>query len=146
MPNLKEITFQLSLDRTLLAEAVELASLGVAAGVQVIEAGTILILSEGARQVLPRLKDRFPDHPIVADLKCTDGGGPEVGLMFDLGASSATVMASASDATIRMAVREAERRSGCQVMVDTMGCGGPDGLNIEGQVDSAKRARDLGAH
>lgn len=140
------ITFQLSLDRKTLDEAVAMAELGVAAGVQVIEAGTILILSEGGRRVVPRLKELFPRHPIVADVKCTDGVGHEVALMFDLGASAATVMASASDASIRMAVREAEARSGCEVMVDTMGFGGPDGLDISGQVDAAKRARDLGAH
>src|SRR5438552_16125445 len=66
--------------------------------------------------------------------------------MFELGASKATVMASASDASIRSAVQVAENHRGCQVMVDTMGFGGPDGTNIRGQVDAAKRARDLGAH
>jgi len=145
-PRPDSITFQLSLDQKSLAEAVEMASLGAAAGVQVLEAGTILILSEGAQRVLPRLKERFPDHPIVADIKCTDGGAPEVGLMFALGASKATVMASASDATLRFAVREAANHAGCQVMVDTMGCGGRDGLDVQGQIDAAKRARDLGAH
>jgi 3-keto-L-gulonate-6-phosphate decarboxylase len=140
------ITFQLSLDRKTLEEAVDMAALGVAAGVHVIEAGTILILSEGGRRVIPRLKELFPAHPIVADAKCTDGAGLEVALMFDLGASGATVMASASDASIQMAVREAENRPGCEVMVDTMGFGGPDGLDVARQVDAAKRARDLGAH
>src|SRR2546422_9150271 len=80
------ITFQLSLDQKSLDEAIELAKLGVAAGVQVLEAGTVLILNEGARNVLPRLKELFPAHPLVADVKCTDGVGPEFGLMFDLGA------------------------------------------------------------
>lgn len=140
------IKFQLSLDRKTLDEAVEMAALGVAGGVQVIEAGTILILSEGGRRVVPRLKELFPAHPIVADAKCTDGAGLEVALMFDLGASAATVMASASDASIRMAVQEATIRPGCEVMVDTMGFGGPDGLDVARQVDAAKRARDLGAH
>src|SRR5437016_4402239 len=142
----EQISFQLSLDQKNLEDAVELASLGVAAGVNVIEAGTILILSEGAQRVLPRLKHLFPKHPIVADVKCTDGVGPEVGLMFELGASKATVMASASDASIRFAVREAAARPGSAVMVDTMGFGGPDGLNVEGQIAAAKRAGDLGAH
>lgn len=142
------VTFQLSLDQKSLDEAVEMARLGVAAGVQVLEAGTILILSEGARNVLPRLREIFPIHPLVADVKCTDGVGPEVGLMFELGATKATVMASASDASIRNAVREAmnHTQAGCQVMVDTMGFGGPDGTNLRGQMDAAKRARDLGAH
>ena len=109
-----DIRFQLSLDRKTLEEAVEMAELGVAAGVHVIEAGTILILSEGGRRVVPRLKELFPAHPIVADAKCTDGAGHEVAMMFDLGASAVTVMASASDASIRMAVREAESRPGAR--------------------------------
>ncbi len=141
-----DLTFQLSLDHQDLDAAIEMARLGVAAGVNVIEAGTILILSEGAKRVIPRLRDLFPAHPIVADVKCTDGVGHEVGLMFRLGASKATVMASASDASIRSAVLAAANYPGCQVMVDTMGFGGPEGTDVGGQVGAAKRARDLGAH
>jgi 3-hexulose-6-phosphate synthase len=55
-------------------------------------------------------------------------------------------MASASDASIRNAVAEADRCPGCEVMVDTMGFGGPDGTDIQGQIAAARRARDLGAH
>src|ERR1051326_1420005 len=95
----REITFQLSLDQKDLSDAVEMAWLGVEAGVQVIEAGTILIMSEGARRPLPRSQEEFPTHPIVADVKCTDGVGPEFSLVFDCGASKATVMAAASDAS-----------------------------------------------
>jgi 3-hexulose-6-phosphate synthase len=141
-----EITFQLSLDLKRIGDAVELAKLGVAAGVQVIEAGTILIMSEGAARVLPALREAFPSHPIVADIKCTDGVAFETAMVYDLGATSATVMASASDASIRYAVREASRRPGCKVMVDTMGCGGSNGSSVRGQVEAARRARDLGAH
>src|SRR5947209_1899427 len=130
---MQDNVFQLSLDLTDLDEAVELARLGVEAKVQTIEAGTILILSEGARRVIPRLREEFPGHAIVADIKCVDGAGHEVGLMYDLGATMATVMASASDASIRSAVQEANRY-GCKVMVDTMGFGGPDGSDIGGQI------------
>ena len=138
--------FQLSLDLQHLDDAEAMARIGADAGIQALEAGTILILSEGAKRVIPRLKERFPTHSIVADVKCTDGVGPEVGLMFELGAFAATVMASASDASIRSAVRESEKYPGCRVMVDTMGFAGPDGRNIAGQVEAARRARDLGAH
>src|SRR5689334_5472675 len=105
----KAITFQLSLDLAHIDEAVDLARLGVSSGVQVLEAGTILILSEGAKVTLPRLKQEFPGHAIVADIKCTDGGSFDMGLVFGLGASKATVMASASDATIRYCIREAAK-------------------------------------
>jgi hypothetical protein len=71
----EEVIFQLSLDLQVLEEAVEMAGLGVEAGIHAIEAGTILILSEGARRVIPRLKKLFPAHPIVADIKCMDGVG-----------------------------------------------------------------------
>lgn len=140
------ITFQLSLDLKTIDQAIAMARLGAAAGVQVLEAGTILIMSEGARRTLPRLKEEFPGHPLVADIKCTDGVAFETAMAFDLGATSATVMATASDASIRYAVREANARPGCKVMVDTMGFGGPDGRDIRGQIDAAKRARDLGSH
>lgn len=140
------VTFQLSLDLTRIEDALALARLGVDAGVQVIEAGTILILSEGAQRVLPALREAFPGRAIVADIKCTDGVAFETALAFDLGATAATIMSAASDASIRYGVREANVRPGCKVMVDTMGCGGPDGRNVQGQIDAAKRARDLGAH
>src|SRR5690349_20150248 len=45
--HMRDITFQLSLDLQHIDDAVKMARLGVEAGVQAIEAGTILILSEG---------------------------------------------------------------------------------------------------
>jgi 3-hexulose-6-phosphate synthase/6-phospho-3-hexuloisomerase len=146
LPEENGITFQLSLDQTNTDEAVELGKIGAIAGVQVLEAGTPLIMAEGARTIIPRLHTLFPNHPIVADIKCMDGGAHEVGLMFELGASKATVMASASDATIVRTIRESANHQDCAIMVDTMGFGGRDGRDIQGQVDAAKRARDLGGH
>ena len=140
------VVFQLSLDQSDLSEAMAMAEVGVAAGINVIEAGTILILAEGARNVLPALRTAYPNHPIVADVKCTDGVGPEFGVMFGYGANKATVMASASDASIRNAVAEAAKYPGCEVMVDTMGCSGQAGTDILAQVTASKRAHDLGAH
>jgi 3-hexulose-6-phosphate synthase/6-phospho-3-hexuloisomerase len=66
--------------------------------------------------------------------------------MFEMGACKATVMAAASDASIRYAVAEAAKYPGAAVMVDTMGFGGPEGTEISGQIAAARRARDLGAH
>jgi 3-keto-L-gulonate-6-phosphate decarboxylase len=140
------VIFQISLDQPDLSQAIALGEIAVGAGVQVVEAGTGLIMVEGARHVLPRLKERFPAQRLVADIKCTDGGGFESAQMFDLGADAITVMASASDATIALTVREAAKRPGKMVMVDTMGAGGPDGTDIGGHVTAARRALDLGAH
>lgn len=138
--------FQISLDQPNLEQALALAEIAVEAGVQAVEAGTGLIMTEGARHVLPQLRERYPGKRVVADIKCTDGGAFEAGQMFDLGADAVTVMASASDATISLAVREAAGRPGRLVMVDTMGAGGPDGMDLGGHVAAARRARDLGAH
>jgi 3-hexulose-6-phosphate synthase len=74
--NLDRLTFpivQISLDLTSLDEALETAAIAVDAGVDWLEAGTPLLLAEGLRAV-EQLRKRFPDHPIVADLKTMDGG------------------------------------------------------------------------
>ena len=67
LDNLTYPIVQLSLDLTSLDEAIETAAVGVAAGVDWLEAGTPLLLAEGLRAV-DTLRARFPDHPIVADL------------------------------------------------------------------------------
>src|SRR6266516_7945762 len=64
---------QLSLDLTSLDEALETAEIAVQAGVDWLEAGTPLLLAERLRAV-ETLRARFPNHPIVADLKTMDGG------------------------------------------------------------------------
>ena len=74
--DLDRLTFpivQISLDLTSLDEALETAAIAVDAGVDWLEAGTPLLLAEGLRAV-EQLRRRFPDHPIVADLKTMDGG------------------------------------------------------------------------
>ncbi len=63
---------QVSLDLTSLDEALHVAEIAVGAGVDWLEAGTPLILAEGLRAVRG-LHERFPDVPIVADLKTMDG-------------------------------------------------------------------------
>src|SRR5205814_466532 len=91
---------QLSLDLISLDEALETASIGVAAGVDWLEAGTPLLLAEGLRAV-EALRARFPEHPIVADLKTMDGGYLEAEMMAKAGADLVVVMGRAHEATIR---------------------------------------------
>jgi len=110
---------QLSLDLTSLEEAIETAEVGVAAGVDWLEAGTPLILAEGLRAV-EGLRKRFPDHPIVADLKTMDGGYLEAEMMAKAGASFVVVMGRAHEATIRCVV-DAGRDFGVKVMGDNLG-------------------------
>src|SRR3954451_20524575 len=109
---------QLSLDLTSIEEALHVAEIGVRAGVDWLEAGTPLILAEGLRAV-QALRERFPDKPIVADLKTMDGGYLETEMMAKAGASMVVVMGVAHPATVRAVVRAA-RDYGIQVMGDIM--------------------------
>ena len=109
---------QLSLDLTSIDEALHVAEIGVRAGVDWLEAGTPLILAEGLRAV-QALHARFPDKPIVADLKTMDGGYLEAEMMAKAGASMVVVMGVAHPATIRAVVRAA-RDYGIRVMGDIM--------------------------
>src|SRR5689334_21847880 len=118
LDNLKHAIVQLSLDLTSLDEAIETAAVGVEAGVDWLEAGTPLLLAEGLHAV-EGLRKRFPDHPIVADLKTMDGGYLEAEMMAKAGASLVVVMGRAHEATIRRVV-DAGRDFGIKVMGDNL--------------------------
>ena len=125
---------QISLDLTSIDEAVETAELALRAGVDWLEAGTPLILAEGLHGVRA-LRQRFPETPIVADLKTMDGGYLEAEMMAGAGATHVVVMAQAHEETIRCVVR-AGRDFGVAVMGDNLG--------YDGLVDGARRLEDLG--
>ena len=118
LDNLKFPIVQISLDLTSIDEALETAAVAVDAGVDWLEAGTPLILAEGLRCV-ERLRERFPNHPIVADLKTMDGGYLEAEMMAKAGASLVVVMGRAHEATIRRVV-DAGRDYGVKVMGDNL--------------------------
>ncbi len=109
---------QVSLDLTSIDEALATAEIAVAAGVDWLEAGTPLLLAEGLRAV-ERLRARFPDHPIVADLKTMDGGYLEAEMMAKAGADIVVVMGRAHEATIRRVV-DAAGDYGLKVMGDDL--------------------------
>ena len=92
---------QISLDLTSIPEALETAHMAVRAGVDWLEAGTPLVLAEGLHSVRA-LRDEFPTHPIVADLKIMDGGYLEAELAARAGATHVVVMARAHPATLRV--------------------------------------------
>src|SRR2546427_12185919 len=125
---------QLSLDLTDISEALETARVAVEAGVDWLEAGTPLILAEGLRGVRA-LRNAFPRHPIVADLKTMDGGYLEAEMMAKAGATHVVVMARAHVETVK-AVVKAGRDHGVKVMGDNLAC--PD------MVDAAKYLEGLG--
>jgi 3-hexulose-6-phosphate synthase/6-phospho-3-hexuloisomerase len=127
-------TVQISLDLTNLEEALATAEQAMKTGVDWLEAGTPLILAEGLRSIRG-LRERFPNTPIVADLKTMDGGYLEAEMMAKAGATHVVVMARAHEETIKCVVK-AGRDYGIGVMGDNLG--------YESMIDGAKRLEDLG--
>jgi len=125
---------QISLDLTNIDEALETAQMAMRAGVDWLEAGTPLILAEGLHGVR-KLREAFPDVPIVADLKTMDGGYLEAEMMAKAGATHVVVMSQAHDETIRCVV-QAGKDFGAEVMGDN--------LASQDMVAGAKRIEDLG--
>ncbi|QEC51152.1 3-hexulose-6-phosphate synthase/6-phospho-3-hexuloisomerase [Anseongella ginsenosidimutans] len=125
---------QISLDLTNIEEALETAEMALRAGVDWLEAGTPLILAEGLHGV-KKLRERFPEVPIVADLKTMDGGYLEAEMMAGAGATHVVVMARAHEETIKCVV-QAGRDFGIKVMGDNLGS--PD------MVAAAVRLQELG--
>ena len=111
---------QISLDLTNIEEAVETAAMALRAGVDWLEAGTPLILAEGLHGVR-KLREAFPEIPIVADLKTMDGGYLEAEMMAKAGATHVVVMARAHEETIKCVVQSG-RDYGVKVMGDNLGC------------------------
>lgn len=110
---------QLALDFPTIDQALRMAEIGARAGVDILEAGTPLIVAEGARAI-SRLSDAFPQYPILADYKTMDSGGKNVLLTQKQKGHYMTVCANATDETVRAAVKEG-RATGIKVVVDTIG-------------------------
>lgn len=125
---------QISLDLISIDEALTTAELARRAGVDWLEAGTPLILAEGLHGVRA-LRERFPDVPVVADLKTMDGGYLEAEMMAEAGATHVVVMARAHEETVHCVVK-AGRDYGVKVMGDNLGC--------EDMVAAARRLEELG--
>ncbi|MGN6296232.1 MAG: orotidine 5'-phosphate decarboxylase / HUMPS family protein [Ginsengibacter sp.] len=125
---------QISLDLTNIEEALETAAMAMRAGVDWLEAGTPLILAEGLHGV-KKLRETFPNVPIVADLKTMDGGYLEAEMMAKAGATHVVVMARAHEETIKCVVK-----AGADYGIKVMG----DNLASDDMVAGAKRLEDLG--
>ena len=129
-----KIIVQISLDFTSISKALETARLAVRSGVDWLEAGTPLIISEGMNSIRA-LRAEFPGLPIVADLKAMDGGGLEAQLTAKAGATHVVVMERADPETIKAMVKAA-KDFGLKVMGDN--------LAAEDRVAAAKRLEELG--
>jgi len=135
MTNIREVYTQVSLDLMNIEEALQLGEAAVRAGIDWLEAGTPLILAEGLRAV-QALKQRFPEHPVVADLKTMDGAGLEAEMMIKAGADYVVVMSQAHWASVKEMVRIAHDL-GARVMADILGA--------EDKPEAARKMQDLGA-
>lgn len=88
------------------------------AWVDVAELGTPLLLREGVGAIR-RLRAEFPAMPLLADTKIVDAGDENARIAFAAGANIVTVLALASDATIRAAAAAA-RDCGAALLVDLL--------------------------
>jgi len=126
---------QLALDIPDLGLGLEIAG-KAAMHVDVIEAGTPLLIREGIRAVR-ELRRRFRGRPIVADIKVIDAGEPIAELAFAAGANIVTVLGCASNEVIERVVHSAKRYEG-MVMADSLSV-----INIP---ERARELRQLGVN
>jgi 3-keto-L-gulonate-6-phosphate decarboxylase len=87
--------------------------------VDVLEAGTILCYAEGAKAV-KAVRDAYPKHLVVADLKAADAGSVLAEMVFSRGATWMTVICCAPYATMETALKTA-RKYGGDVQVELYG-------------------------
>lgn len=104
--------------------------------VDIIEIGTPLIFREGMAAVR-HLRDRFPKHVLLADLKIMDAGDEEAAIAFEAGSDLVTVLGVTQDSTIQKALNAAQR-SGKQIMIDLM--------QVSNIVERGRHLLDLGCH
>lgn len=110
---------QLALDFPTITEALTAAEIGVRAGVDILEAGTPLIVAQGAG-VIGQLARAFPHMPILADYKTMDSGFKNVQITQREGGHYMTVCANAADETVQSAIAEG-KKAGIKVVTDTIG-------------------------
>jgi len=125
---------QVSLDLPTIEEAIPMAEHALRAGINWLEAGTPLILGEGVRAIRT-LRRRFPDSPIVADLKTMDGAGLEAEMMLEAGATHVVVMSQAHWGSVKEMVKVSKAMGG-RVMADV--------LNAGDKVSAARKMEELG--
>ena len=119
MIELKPLVIQIALDYATFEEAYRMAHVGVEAGVDWLEIGTPLIVSQGLAPIGQMVR-AFPDYPVLADYKTMDSGGKNVHRTVNQGGHVMTVCAGAPDETVKAAVK-AGKETGVWVVVDTIG-------------------------
>ena len=109
---------QVALDFVDLNRALKLAEEAVGGGADWLEAGTPLIKSVGL-DCVRELREKFPHHTIVADMKTMDVGRIEVESAAKAGADIVAVLGAASDSTIRECI-QAGKHYGAKIIVDLL--------------------------
>ncbi|MEM2308562.1 MAG: orotidine 5'-phosphate decarboxylase / HUMPS family protein [Sulfolobales archaeon] len=128
---LKLPALQVALDFTSLNRAIEVLSRISDLDIGIVEVGTPLIKSEGARSI-SRVRELAGGKPVLADTKTVDVGALEAEIAIRAGADFLTAIASADDAVIESAARAAWELGG-DLVVDFIGFRG----------DVLSRAREL---
>jgi 3-hexulose-6-phosphate synthase len=113
---------QVALDRIPLASAVQIAA-EVAGLVDWIEVGTSLVKQYGQAGIEAVVRAAGAT-PVLADLKTADDARFELGLAYDAGARSTTVLGLAPRVTIETAV-EVAHEAGRELVVDLLGLATP---------------------
>jgi 3-hexulose-6-phosphate synthase len=116
---LKPPVIQIALDFATIEEALAVARIGVEAGVDWLEIGTPLIISQGLAPIGAMVR-AFPNYLVLADYKTMDSGGKNVHRTKAQGGHIMTVCANAPDETVKAAVA-ASKETGVWVVADTIG-------------------------
>ena len=125
---------QIALDFATIEEALAMARIGVEAGVDWLEIGTPLIISQGLSPIGDMVR-AFPGRVVLADYKTMDSGGKNVHRTKAQGGHLMTVCANAPDETVRSAIA-ASKETGVWVVADTIG--------VKNQAARAKQCADWG--
>src|SRR4051812_14527299 len=131
---LKPPVVQIALDFATIEEALAVAKIGVEAGVDWLEIGTPLIVSQGLRPISEMAK-AFPNYPVLADYKTMDSGGKNVHRTKAHGGHIMTVCANSPDETVQAAIA-AGKETGIWVIADTIG--------VKNQAARAKQCEQWG--
>ncbi|WP_261134375.1 3-hexulose-6-phosphate synthase [Bacillus sp. Marseille-Q3570] len=108
---------QLALDRLTKEECFRIVE-ETKGSIDIIEVGTGVIKEYGMT-VVREMRNRFPDHVILADMKTCDAGKHEADQAFEAGADITTVMAFSADQTITDTLKVANDAEK-QIMIDLL--------------------------
>jgi 3-hexulose-6-phosphate synthase/6-phospho-3-hexuloisomerase len=136
MIEIKPPVVQIALDYVTFEDALAMAKIGVEAGVDWLEIGTPLIVSQGLAPIGQMVR-AFPNYPVLADYKTMDSGGKNVHRTKGQGGHIMTVCANAPDETVKSAVA-ASKATGVMVIADTIG--------VKDQAKRARQCQDWSVH